>query len=530
MKKTFIVGITTFVFLLSAAWSTVRALGPQQGYVDKSCECHAYALDKNRDSNYSPSGIDCSTGSTTSVSYEGYTEGGTRDLMYTMIGEISGMCKSTDPALLTYFTQNSAIGMTGQLIAGMMINQPASTTYFAYDFLQNAGFVEKAHAQGIGYSGLSPIIDLWKAFRNIAYVILVIVLVVIGFMIMFRMNINPQTVITVQNALPNIVISLLLITFSYAIAGLLIDLTYFLILLIVSIFYQAATQTGGEIGNLGELAEVQKQFLNAGAGMLFSTITSRDNILALPQAILGTFAGGSIVLGGGAGVAAAFWGSAIIAPWAILLGLFTMALPLLIIWVALFFAFVRVFIILLMSYIQLLINIIFAPIFLLFGAIPGRATFSSWLRSLIGNLIVFPATAGLILTANFITNAARNTGESRLWLPPFIASPTAEADFPLAVIGLGFALMIPGILQKIKGAVAPPPFVPFAPQAITAPAIEIMGRGFDVYDFIQGRRHTKELRALEKRVATGDVIPETADRPSQGRQLGEGVTKAAGGQ
>src|SRR3989344_8278758 len=269
MKKTFIVGITTFVFLLSAAWSTVRALGPQQGYVDKSCECHAYALDKNRDSNYSPSGIDCSTGSTTSVSYEGYTEGGTRDLMYTMIGEISGMCKSTGPALLTYFTQNSAIGMTGQLIAGMMINQPASTTYFAYDFLQNAGFVEKAHAQGIGYSGLSPIIDLWKAFRNIAYVILVIVLVVIGFMIMFRMNINPQTVITVQNALPNIVISLLLITFSYAIAGLLIDLTYFLILLIVSLFYQAG---GG--ANPSELATAQKEFLNAGAGKLFGRLVS----------------------------------------------------------------------------------------------------------------------------------------------------------------------------------------------------------------------------------------------------------------
>lgn len=526
MRKIFIIGVTTVAFLLTALWSNAYAqeVKIQKGYVDKSCECHALALDQNRNSGYKKDGLNCATDSATSVSSEGYTEGGTRDLMYTMIGEISGMCKSTDEkVLLPYFMQNSAIGMTGQLIAGMMTNQPASTTYFAYDFLQNAGFVEKAHAQGIGYSGLDPIIGLWKTFRNIAYVILVIVLVVIGFMIMFRMNINPQTVITVQNALPNIIISLLLITFSYAIAGLLIDLTYFLILLIVSLFYQAA----GGIGGSGELAAVQKAYLNSGAGMLFSTINSWDNVRALPQAILGTFGIGSLGLGAGAGISAALWGSAIIAPWAILIGGVVATLPLLIIWIALFFTFVRVFIILLMSYIQLLINIIFGPIFLLFGAIPGRATFSSWLRSLIGNLIVFPATAALILTANFITEAASNTEGSRLWLPPFIASPTAEADFPLAIIGLGFALMIPGMLQKIKGAVAPPPFIPFAPQAITAPAIEIMGRGFDVYDFIQGRRHTKELQALEKRLALGNVPPETDEKPSQGRQTAEQVRDVA---
>jgi len=45
-------------------------------------------------------------------------------------------------------------------------------------------------------------------------------------MIMFRIKINPQTAITIQLALPKLIITLLLITFSYAIAGFMIDIFY----------------------------------------------------------------------------------------------------------------------------------------------------------------------------------------------------------------------------------------------------------------------------------------------------------------
>ena len=492
MKNTIALTVL-FLFLLAAP-----RVNAQENYSSQSLEQWATSLD-------------CAEGNQ-GVCAEAYLKFGLNSLMFSMtdsIAPVSTLATTNDPREIAQAYKRTALGQVTGWIDSMLTNPPASTTYFAYDFLQNAGFVEKAHAQGIGYSGLDPIIGLWKTFRNIAYVILVIVLVVIGFMIMFRMNINQQTVITVQNALPNIIISLLLITFSYAIAGLLIDLTYFLILLIVSLFYQAG---GG--ANPSELATAQKEFLNAGAGMLFGRIVSGENIVALPAAIWGIF--GPTLLAGGI-VTGVFWGPAFAvgAIPAIALGIVTAALPLLIVIIALFFAFVRVFVILLMSYIQLLINIIFGPIFLLFGAIPGRATFSSWLRSLIGNLIVFPATAALILTANFISSAALEAGTSPLWLPPFLVGPpTAEADFPIAIIGLGFALMIPGMLKKIKGAVAPPPFVPFAPQAITAPAIEIMGRGFDVYHFFQARTQSKQLGELY-----------SAQRRAGGGTAGEGQTE-----
>jgi len=61
-----------------------------------------------------------------------------------------------------------------------------------------------------------------------------------AFMIMFRVRISPQTVITVQSALPKIIFTLILITFSYAIAGFLIDLMY----VVIGIFSFIVTQGG----------------------------------------------------------------------------------------------------------------------------------------------------------------------------------------------------------------------------------------------------------------------------------------------
>jgi len=52
------------------------------------------------------------------------------------------------------------------------------------------------------------------------------VFIVIGFMIILRKKINQQMVVSVQNAIPKIVTSLILVTFSYAICGLLVDLAF----------------------------------------------------------------------------------------------------------------------------------------------------------------------------------------------------------------------------------------------------------------------------------------------------------------
>ncbi len=75
----------------------------------------------------------------------------------------------------------------------------------------------------LGGLGGGVILTYWASVRNLAYALLTIVLVVFGFMIMLRQNLEPRVVMTISNALPRIATALVLITFSFAISGLIID-------------------------------------------------------------------------------------------------------------------------------------------------------------------------------------------------------------------------------------------------------------------------------------------------------------------
>ena len=105
---------------------------------------------------------------------------------------------------------------------------PVSLAYYARDLASNVPFLENtAYAQSIqtgSFPGFAAILKLWKLVRNFSFGIVAIFMVVTGIMIMMRKQINPRTAVTVQNALPRLVIALALIAFSYAIGALFIAL------------------------------------------------------------------------------------------------------------------------------------------------------------------------------------------------------------------------------------------------------------------------------------------------------------------
>src|SRR3989344_4417049 len=107
---------------------------------------------------------------------------------------------------------------------------PTSATLYLANLGESIGLSPKsALAQNVAGSGagiIQPVIQLWQVIRNLAYLAFILVFLSVGFMIMFRSKINPQTVISVQAALPGLVIGLILITFSYFIAALIIDLAF----------------------------------------------------------------------------------------------------------------------------------------------------------------------------------------------------------------------------------------------------------------------------------------------------------------
>lgn len=207
----------------------------------------------------------------------------------------------------------SYAGSAAQLIAMPVLNPPASSISWISMGLAKAGFIPKIYAaEGIGFASIRPLMGLWKAFRDVAYMLLVLVIVTIGFMIMFRTKINPQTVVNVENALPKIVMSLIYITFSFPIAGLLIDLMYVVTAIVISIIGPADIDTTHRILgiqtsrdpamdvqalqnfyiNSGPMAILHGLFGNkVGTGLGGSGINPLTIFLDLPNALISSFGG-----------------------------------------------------------------------------------------------------------------------------------------------------------------------------------------------------------------------------------------------
>ena len=105
---------------------------------------------------------------------------------------------------------------------------PASGAYYVADAIDNIGISKTAYAQGFGYYGLQPFLTTWKVMRNFVYVAFSVVIIGVAISILMRQSLGGQNSVTVQQMLPNIIITLIVITFSYAIAGFLIDLMYWI--------------------------------------------------------------------------------------------------------------------------------------------------------------------------------------------------------------------------------------------------------------------------------------------------------------
>lgn len=66
---------------------------------------------------------------------------------------------------------------------------------------------------------LLAVFNIWTFSRDVAFGLMAVFMLVIGIMIMMRKQLDSRTAVTVQNALPRIVIAVVLITFSYAIGS-----------------------------------------------------------------------------------------------------------------------------------------------------------------------------------------------------------------------------------------------------------------------------------------------------------------------
>lgn len=151
-----------------------------------------------------------------------------------------GKCIGVDPksGALGYVEGNGGVAGTMGRLIGSTMNIPISSGQYGQYMAANFGGVNHAYAQtnGLGFDRLSPLIGVWARFRDIAYLIFVLAFTIIGFAIILRVKIDARTVMSIQNQIPKIIIALVLVTFSYAIAGFLIDLMYVCMYVIILTF------------------------------------------------------------------------------------------------------------------------------------------------------------------------------------------------------------------------------------------------------------------------------------------------------
>lgn len=171
-----------------------------------------------------------------------------------------------------------AIGVMGNMIS-MLYTPPLHTGDYFQNLAQNFGIAKPAIAQqtGAGFEGLRPLMGLWTAFRNVVYLIFVIVFVVIGVAIMLRIKIDPRTVMTIQNQIPKIIIGILLVTFSYAIAGFLIDMMYTSIYLVGNIITSSDSKKTINSGTVQNIAAASNPF------RAIEALMDANSIIAVPN-------------------------------------------------------------------------------------------------------------------------------------------------------------------------------------------------------------------------------------------------------
>jgi len=358
-----------------------------------------------------------------------------------ILGPIQGITtNSQNQTYLQQMRENSFAYQSQSIVAYMYANPPANTYAFVRDMGESLGFIPKsAYAQGIGFSGLSALLPLWKAFRNISYLLLALFMIVIGFFIMFRKKIDPKTVVTVQNALPNIIVTLLLITFSYAIVGLLIDFMYLLIMISISILRPISrdviTNDTIKIFVSGNFWDTVKLMWTGG---LEAAIGGFLNLfgLQLPKPE------DAVNLTSSLGLFSFFFSSG--QP----VGLLVTPFIVFIFGVSFLFAIIRLLIMLIKSYIQIIMSVLISPFHLLLGAFPGSHAFEGWINNLIANLSVFPITAVMILIGSIMTKYT--TEGTKLWGPPML-NPTGNEGMA-SIIALGVLFAIPSVAGSLKEA------------------------------------------------------------------------------
>lgn len=441
-------------------------------------------------------------------------------------------CLAYDAKTQTYsYAKNSGDGLLGLSERGIALtyNSPFHFSDYTQYLSQNFGLVKSAHAaSSAGFAQLSPIANLWIAFRNLSYLIFVILFIVVGFAVMLRAKIDPRTVMTIENQIPKLIVALILITFSFAIAGLVIDIMWVGVYLVINIFGNLDPALKGQIGSLtasawdipfnwvsslnkgpfgfigiamqaaGGVKDASNQiafdiFQNAPWLKIFTLFSLPGLILMLTCSIAGIIHVIPFAPGG------QDFGSCLDGGMSTLVSTVIGGVAFLIFAVALLVAIAKLWWQLIKAYVLFLIFAIFGPLIIMSGVIPGwtKTNFEYWLRHILAYTIVFPTAMGVFLLGKTLMDVYSSNVSPTVAPPLFGVSPHV-LSFMGPLIGFAVMMLAPQSLAMVQDALnAPDPKYLASIGASIGVGSAVFGGGIGkLWD--RGWRESDPLRGLDE--------------------------------
>ncbi|PJE63726.1 hypothetical protein COU89_01740 [Candidatus Roizmanbacteria bacterium CG10_big_fil_rev_8_21_14_0_10_45_7] len=164
----------------------------------------------------------------------------------------------------------------------------------------------------------------------------------------------------------------------------------------------------------------------------------------------------------------------------------------------------RLFFILLSCYIQILTSIIFAPVLLLWNAMPGQESFSNWWRGIVGNCLAFVITALMLYTGWAINWQVAKNANTAFWSAPFISFPGSPvSQLIVGLIAVGIAQLIPDMIKKTKELLKAKPAFQMSPGMLAQPFGATLGKAQEMVQNI----HVLKSSGIAEKIKGIEHVP-----------------------
>lgn len=125
---------------------------------------------------------------------------------------------------------SSVLGILNTVNGTVVAQRPSSGVQYVEEkvyAITNPGVVyaqdPASYYPGTGFDLLQPVRNFWGWSVNFVFGFLIVIIIIIAFAIIFRQRLPGNVEVTIQTAIPNIALAMILVPLSYAISGLFID-------------------------------------------------------------------------------------------------------------------------------------------------------------------------------------------------------------------------------------------------------------------------------------------------------------------